>query len=191
MQIEGIKFWETYAPVVSWRTTRLIFILSLLSGLKSHQVDYVSDYTQAPLHCELFMNIPPGFIVGNNKLVFTSSSTKGNSTDYVLRLKKNVYGLCQAGNNWFHELKTSLLALGFSQSNNDTCLFICNNCLIIVYVDGCLLFAKTDAISDSVISALKANFNLTSQGNVGAFLGINIKHNSDGSLGINTTRTNI
>jgi hypothetical protein len=48
-QIEGINFWETYAPVVSWRTVHLTLILSLLSGLKSRQVDYVSAYTQAPL----------------------------------------------------------------------------------------------------------------------------------------------
>jgi hypothetical protein len=73
MQIEGINFWETYAPVVSWCMTHLVFILSFLSGLKSHQVDYVSAYTQALLGCELFINIPPGFIVDNNKLVFTSS----------------------------------------------------------------------------------------------------------------------
>jgi len=182
MQIEGVNFWETYAPVVSWRTTRLIIVLSLLSGLKSRQVDYVSAYTQAPLDCELFMNIPPSFIVANNTLVFTTSSTKGNSHDYVLRLKKNVYGLRQAGNNWFHKLCSSLLALGFHQSKNDPCLFIRNNCLIIVYVDDCLLFAKTDDILDSVISSLKANFNLTSQGDVGAFLGIDIKHTTDGNL---------
>ncbi len=58
MQVEGINFWATYAPVVSWRTVRLTLILSLLSGLKSRQVDYVSAYTQAPIDCDLYMNIP-------------------------------------------------------------------------------------------------------------------------------------
>jgi hypothetical protein len=87
MQIEGVNFWETHAPVVSWRTVCLTLILSLLSGLKSRQVDYVSAYTQAPLDCELFLNIPPGFVVQDNNLVFTRSSTKCNSTDYVLRIK--------------------------------------------------------------------------------------------------------
>jgi hypothetical protein len=76
-QIEGIKYWDTYAPVMSWRTVRLTLVLSLLSGLKSRQVDYVSTYTQAPLDCELCLNIPPGFTVLNNKLVFTTSSTQG------------------------------------------------------------------------------------------------------------------
>jgi hypothetical protein len=109
MQVEGVNYWTTYAPVVSWRTVRLPLILSLLSGLKSRQVNYVSAYRPAPLDCDLYMNIPPGFLVQNNKLVFTQSSTKGNSTDFVLRIKQNMYGLKQAGNNWFDTLKESLL----------------------------------------------------------------------------------
>jgi hypothetical protein len=93
MQVKGINFWESYAPVVSWHTTCLILVLSLLSSLKSRQVDYISAYTQAPFDCELFMNIPPGFIVDHNTLIFTSSSTRGNSIDYILKLNKNIYGL--------------------------------------------------------------------------------------------------
>jgi hypothetical protein len=45
-------------------------------------------------------------------------------------------------------------------SKNDPCLFIHSNCLIVIYVDNCLIFAKTDSILDYVISALKDNFNL-------------------------------
>jgi len=55
MQEEGVNYWHTYAPVVNWRTVRLSLILSLLSGLKSRQVDYVAAYTQAPLDCELYI----------------------------------------------------------------------------------------------------------------------------------------
>jgi hypothetical protein len=53
------------------------------------------------------MNIPPGFIVDNNSLIFTHSSTKDNSKDYVLSIKKNMYGLWQAVNNWFDTLHAS------------------------------------------------------------------------------------
>jgi hypothetical protein len=123
MQVEGINFWATYAPVVSWHTVRLTLILSLLSGLKSRQVDYISTYTQAPIDCNLYINIPPGFIVNNNNLSFTRSSTKRNSSDYVLCIKRNMYCLKQAGNNWFDTLKTSLLTRGFTQSAIDPCLF--------------------------------------------------------------------
>jgi hypothetical protein len=181
-QIEGVNYWDTYAPVFSWWTVRLTLILSLLSCLKSHQVDYVSAYTQAPLDCELFLNIPPGFTVHNNELIFAHSSTKGINKDWALKFKKNVYGLKQAGNNWFHCLKQSLFDCGFTQSSIDPCLFIRHNCIIIVYVDNCLIFAKTDDILDSVVQSLQNDFKLTSEGDVGAFLGIDILRNQDGHL---------
>ena len=35
MQLKGIDFFETYAPVVQWTTICLMFILEVLLGLKS------------------------------------------------------------------------------------------------------------------------------------------------------------
>jgi hypothetical protein len=34
-QVEGLNFWDTYAPVVSWRTIPLTLVLGLLSNLKT------------------------------------------------------------------------------------------------------------------------------------------------------------
>jgi len=93
-----------------------------------------------------------------------------------------MYGLKQATNNWFDTLHQSLLTRGFSQSSIDPCLFIRANCIIVVYVDDCLLFAKMDEILDSVVSSLQSEFNLTSEGDVGAFLGFDIQRNNDGYL---------
>jgi hypothetical protein len=84
------------------------------------------------------MNIPPGFVVDNNHIIFSQSSTPANSKEYVLRLKINMYGLKQVGNNWFDALCMSLLARGFRQSSNDPCLFIRSDCILLVYVDDCL-----------------------------------------------------
>jgi hypothetical protein len=171
-QIEGEHFWETYAPVINWRTVRLVLILSLHSDLKSRQTDYVNAFTQAPADCDIFMSIPAGFIVENDTTVFntTGSSTCSNK-NYVLCIKKNMYGLRQAGNNWFDALSSSLLNLGFHQSCHDPCLFIRGNCILLTYVDDCLIFSKSDDVLDSIITALEKDFVLTSQGFVGAYLG--------------------
>jgi hypothetical protein len=186
-QIEGENFWETYAPVVNWRTVRLVLILSLLADLKSRQIDYVNAFTQAPADCDIFMSIPPGFIVENNTLVLNSTGSSTTNKDYVLRIKKNMYGLRQAGNNWFDALHNSLLHLGFHQSCHDPCLFIRGNCILLTYVDDCLLFAKSDDVLDSVLASLEKDFVLTSQGSVGAYLGIDIKRTSDGFLELTQT----
>jgi hypothetical protein len=112
-QVEGINFWATYAPVVTWSTTRLILILSLITGMKSCQIDYIQAYTQALVDCEIYMHILAQFIVNNNTLEFSSDPTPGLSDIYILLISKDLYGLCQAGNNWFDRLCDSLLSRGF------------------------------------------------------------------------------
>jgi hypothetical protein len=84
-----------------------------------------------------------------------------------------MYGLKQAGNNWFDALE---------KSAHDPCLFIRHNCIILTYVDDCLLFSRTDAILDEVFTSLQKDFTLTLQGSVGAYLGIDIRRTDDGHL---------
>jgi hypothetical protein len=63
MQLEGVDFFETYAPVDWWTTIRLMFILEVLLGLKSKQ----GDVTCAFLHADLapdetvYVDMPLGF----------------------------------------------------------------------------------------------------------------------------------
>ena len=47
MQLEGIGFFETYAPVVQWTTMRLMIILEVLLGFKQ------GDVTVPFLHTDL------------------------------------------------------------------------------------------------------------------------------------------
>lgn len=75
-----------------------------------------------------------------------------------------------------------MVSRGFKQSLIDPCLFIRSNCIVIVYVDDCLLFAKTDSILDSLISSIQSEFNLTTQGDIDVFLRVDIKCNADGYL---------
>ena len=103
------------------------------------------------------MEIPAGFYHKD------SDSTK----DYVLRLKKNLYGLKQASFNWSELLKAGLLKQGFKQSQIDPCLYIKNNIICVVYVDDTIFFASDESIIDKEISSLKSNgFELTDKGEV-------------------------
>jgi hypothetical protein len=55
-----VDFFETFSPVVNWFLFRLIFILSLLSGWSTKQVDFVLAYPQAPIQFDMYMNLPKG-----------------------------------------------------------------------------------------------------------------------------------
>jgi hypothetical protein len=87
MQLEGVDFFETYAPVVQWTMIQLMFILEILLGLKSKK----GDVTCAFLHADLapdetvYVAMPLG-----------SNTKSKNGKRQVLKLNKTLYGLCQS-----------------------------------------------------------------------------------------------
>ena len=173
-QQHGIDYSETYSPVVSWTTVRILLMLAKLYGMKMRQVDYVQAFPQAklPEGEKVYMEIPPGFDIGEK-----------DKSKYCLRLLKNCYGLKQAAYNWNNLLTAGLLKLGFKQSEQDPCLFLKKDIICVLYVDDTIFFSKNDTIIDRTITSLKAlDFELTDEGDVESFLGIKIDHNPDGSF---------
>jgi hypothetical protein len=102
-QVYGVNFWETFAPVVTWASIRLVLILSILHGWKTRQIDFVLAYPQADVETEMYMNVPKGF-----KMKHT-----GSKTMHVLKLLKNLYGQKQAGRVWHQYIHGILLELGY------------------------------------------------------------------------------
>ena len=43
-QIEEVDLFETYAPVVSWITVRLVFVLSLVIGLQNNRYTIITHF---------------------------------------------------------------------------------------------------------------------------------------------------
>ena len=66
-QIEGIGYFETYSPVVSWSTVCLIFTIALILNLQCVQVDYTAAFPQAPLTDNVYVEMLRGF-KENNKV---------------------------------------------------------------------------------------------------------------------------
>lgn len=175
-QKEGIDYTETYSPVISWTTVRVLLILSVLLELKSKAVDYVQAFPQCELDEEdsVYMQIPDGY--------------KPKLQNSVLKLKKNLYGLKQASHNWHNLLKAGLLKLGFKPSDYEPCLFLKDGIICVVYVDDTLFFAKDDKIIDNHISKLKKQgFELTEEGDVTAFLGVEISKDENGVITMTQT----
>ena len=61
MQIEGVDFFNTFAPVVQWATVRLLLNLSITLNLETVQVDYVSTLCQAPIKEDVYVELPRGW----------------------------------------------------------------------------------------------------------------------------------
>ena len=55
--IKGVDYFDTYAPVVSWLTVRIVMVLALILHLESVQVDYTAAFIQAPIQ-DVFVKLP-------------------------------------------------------------------------------------------------------------------------------------
>ena len=188
----GVDYWETYAPVVHWSTVRMVLVLSALLKLKSRQVDYTQAFPQAPLDDDVFMRIPQGWYYDPVSKQLTQHTDDPWHIDkaHFICLKRNINGVKQAARNWYLHLQKGLLHCGFIQSKIDPCLFIRNDCIIVLYTDDCLFFANDDAMITDLCKCLSTEFLLKDEGNIENFLGINIAHalDSDGSVTITMTQ---
>ena len=75
--------------------------------------------------------------------------------DLVLKLKTSVYGLCQSPWNFSNYLSDHLGAQGLLPSTLDHCLFVGKSMVVVVYVDGLLINAKTYSEIDHLIFSLQ------------------------------------
>jgi Reverse transcriptase (RNA-dependent DNA polymerase) len=174
-QIDGVDVFDTFAPVVSWQTVRLLLILSVVLALATMQVDYTAAFVQAELgeHEEVFVEMPRGF----------------REEGKVLRLKRALYGLKQSPKTWFEHLRSKLMEeCGFKQSPNDPCLFYTDHVVCVVYVDDCLFFSPTEqGIQDIFVKMVTCGLDFNEESNVAGFLGVLMGEREDKSIELTQT----
>ena len=166
-QTWGQDYWDTYAPVVTWASVRLLLIVAKIHQLESKSIDFVLAFPQADLDVPVYMELPAG--------VVPMDEIDENRRRYVLRLNKSLYGLKQAGHNWFEKLRTGLLDRDFIQSQVDKCVFYRDGCIILTYVDDCIILGELMPIVDSIIKSLQdgdEDFELTDEGSIDKYLGV-------------------
>ena len=171
-QQEGIDFFDTYSPVVSWSTIRLLLIMSIILDLETKQVDYTLAFVHAEAEPGTYIEMPRMF------------EKKG----YILELKRNLYGQRDAPLKFFNYLKDGLKDRGFTQARNEPCLFYSKDVIVLTYIDDCIYFSRSGKKIDEVIDSLrkpKANegskkFLLNIEDDYAGFLGININKTKTG-----------
>ena len=170
MQEWGENYWETYSPVVNMLSVRLILAIAHIHKLDSKSIDFVLAFPQAELDVDIWMELPRAFVPEDDP---------ENKRAYVLKLKKNLYGLKQASFNWFDKLKTGLVDRGFKPSQIDPCLYFKKGMIVLTYVDDCIIVGTEMKKIDSFVESMKngkENFDLTDEGDIDKFLGIEIDH---------------
>ena len=174
MQTWGVNYWETYAPTVNWISVRFLLIIAEILQLETQAIDFVLAFPQADLDVPVYMELPAGMNIPNN--------LGHGSGYYVLKLKKNLYGLKNASLNWHNKLKAALEDRGFVESLSDPCVFISKNMIVLCYVDDCILISKEKTTIANFITSLKngtEKFDFTDEGSMSTYLGVDINHLPD------------
>ena len=175
-QVEGIDYFDTFAPVIDWTTARLMLILTLILNLSTCQVDYMAAFVHSPINRDpnwenmsqqerdrsgIYLEMPRGF------------AEQGK----VLKLRRSLYGLKQSPCNFFQHLKGKLEAVGLhSQDHVDPCLFMSDKVIVLVYVDDTLFYSPQKEWIDEAIQQIKQQeLELEIEDSVAGFLGVHIQ----------------
>jgi hypothetical protein len=173
-QIEGVDFFETYAPVVQWTTVRLMLILEVLLDLKSKQ----GDVTAAFLHADL----------GKDEEVYVEMPRGFKQDGKVLKLKKTLYGLRQSPRAFWKYLVEKMDACDMKQSSLDPCLFVGERVIAISWVDDILFWSKDEEhIHELAMKLREAGVDLEQEDDAAGFLGVRIEKNEAGQLEMKQT----
>eukprot|EP00978_Attheya_sp_CCMP212_P037949 scaffold183254_cov63-Attheya_sp.AAC.3 len=165
----AVNFFETFSPVVTWISIRIVFILVLLNNWHTRQIDFVLAYPQAPIEYDIYMELPHGIEL-----------KEGNSKTHVLKLLRNIYGQRQAGKIWADFLKDKLESIGFVPSPVDECVYIRRNVIFLVYVDdGIFTSPDSEAINKAIEEIKELGLDIDDQGDIEDYLGVNVERVGD------------
>ena len=165
-QVHEDSFYETFAPVVKFTTVRLLFAIATILNLHDLQLDVDNAYLHAELDEEVYMRFPQGF--------YQHLSGLGK----VLRLRKSIYGLKQAGRAFNIVLDKHLMKLGFIRCVLDAGCYMKRfsdgvmYCL--TYVDDLLVFSSSKILLNEFFEGMKTEFKMKDANGIDYALGIKV-----------------
>ncbi|XRB12313.1 retrovirus-related Pol polyprotein [Pseudoscourfieldia marina] len=154
------KHYERYSAIYSAR------------GFYFGQIDVETAYLYALVQELIYMRPPKGTNYGPNK---------------ICRLLKSLYGLKQAGRNWYLDLKDYLVELGFKPGEVDIGMYSAavgteNEIWILVYVDDIIFASKNEQTKDILAGHLRKKYRITEPAQLTWALGMKISFAADGII---------
>ena len=113
-QEHGIDYNETFAPVVKYKSMRLVLALAAQYRLVIHQIDFETAFLNAPLDEEIYLEQPEGFVIPSDH----------GKPRLVWKLQRAIYGLKQAPREWWHTINRLLVKLNYESIPADPCIYV-------------------------------------------------------------------
>jgi hypothetical protein len=106
----GIDYFDTFAPTSNMTTICAVLSMAAKLDWEIHQVDIKSAYLYAELKEDIYMRPLPGYL-------------KEGDEGKVLKLRRSLPGLKQAGYEWSEELASVFTRMDFTHSQIDQAVF--------------------------------------------------------------------
>lgn len=172
-QKEGVHFnkYRVLSPVVELLSIRTLTLIATEYNYPIHHLDIRLAYLHAslPKGEEIYVRPPPGH-----------STPKGTAWF----LKKSVYGMKQAGFEWYTHLAMKLEKLGLTRNEIQVTIFTksykTGKQIVALYVDDLFLVAENEDVLSLFKAELSAIFDLKYFGQVSEYLGIEFQRTEDG-----------
>ena len=171
-QVYGVDYYETFAPSVKMSSQRLLLSYSAREDWELHQIDVKGAYLNAKLDETIYIKPPHGYL-------------KPGDEGKVCRLLKGLYGIKQAGRQWYLELSTTFAKLGLLRSHADHSVFYRhgnNSIIIAVSTDDMILAAKSLRTIEKLKDDLRQRYKISDLGELHWLLGVEVKRDRKNRL---------
>ena len=166
VQVAGVDYGDTFAPVARHDTIRLLLALVSQMGWKVYHLDVKSAFLNGILLEEIYVQQPEGFeVIGHEHKVY--------------KLHKALYGLKQAPRAWYSRIDSHLIQLGFRRSENEATLYLKQNedglqLVVSLYVDDMLVTGSNVKLLADFKMEMQDVFEMSDLGIMNYFLGMEI-----------------
>jgi hypothetical protein len=164
-QIWGQDYHETFSPVARFESVCYITSHAALNDWEIDAMDVKTAVLNGDLEEEICMEQPEGWVV------------KGKE-DCICLLKKAIYGLKQALQQWNKNIHSSLLDLSFDRTYSDAGVYVyrrqggSSTTLVVLYVDNLLIVGDSRKHINSIKLLLGSQYKMVDLGPITCFLGL-------------------
>ncbi|RVW22637.1 Retrovirus-related Pol polyprotein from transposon TNT 1-94 [Vitis vinifera] len=175
-QKEDIDYKETFSPVSSNDSFRIIMALVAHYDLELHQMDIKTAFLNGSIDETIYM-------------VQLENFESNNSKQLVCKLKRSIYGLKQASRQWYRKFDQVITSFGFKENTVDQCIYLKFSgrkfIILVLFVDDILLASSDVGLLHETKRFLSSKFDMKDLGDAYFVLGIQIyRDRSRGILGL-------
>ncbi|KAK3234035.1 hypothetical protein CYMTET_55695 [Cymbomonas tetramitiformis] len=165
-QVYGEDYLDTFAPCTQLSSVRLVIILALNLSLKVYHKDVETAFLNSEFQEVLYVRLPSGLRYGGRSYA---------------RLRKDVYGLKQAGRAWF--MTSNAFIIGYDKkmqkSQVEPCLYYLHDgdlwVILLCYVDDYLVASSSHRWYLDFVAAFNAQYTCKDLGELHLVMGIGVR----------------